>query len=64
VEKASDDLKGNYSNVEWRKVKDARNFYIHSFDFVVWERIWLTIKEELPVLKKNIENIIQILERN
>ena len=61
--KISNELRVDFKDVEWRKIKDARNFYIHSYDFVVWRRIWLTIKNELPALKKSIVDILEILEK-
>ncbi|MCC6452072.1 MAG: DUF86 domain-containing protein [Acidobacteria bacterium] len=56
------DLKANYPDVEWRSATAARNRLIHGYFDVDPEIIWDTAENDLPMLKKEIEAIIEELK--
>lgn len=43
-------------------MKAARNYYAHAYRKVDWIRVWEVVANELPSLKKNLINIIELLE--
>lgn len=59
----SDSQKNRFTEVEWQLLKAARNYYAHAYGNVTWLRVWETLNEDIPQLKKKIENIIVILEK-
>jgi uncharacterized protein with HEPN domain len=58
----SDALKIKYSEVEWRPIKRFRNVIVHEYFGVSVQILWGVIQKELPVLKIQIQKIIQELE--
>ncbi len=52
------DLKAKYPQVEWRIASATRNRLIHGYFDVDAEIIWDTAKTDLPIFKKEIENIL------
>lgn len=54
-----DDFKKKYSDVMWRAISDARNVFIHQYFDVDLSQVWTIIKEDLPVLKNQIQKILQ-----
>ena len=47
------------SSVNWRDIKDFRNFLIHEYFGVDFEIVWQTIEEDLPKLKVSINRLIK-----
>lgn len=48
-----------HSNIEWRIIKDFRNFIIHDYFGINNEIVWDTIQYQLPGLLKEINNLIE-----
>ena len=42
-----------------RKIVDARNKIIHGYDEIEPENIWLILVKHLPILKSEVEKLIQ-----
>jgi uncharacterized protein with HEPN domain len=61
--KISDNQKNRFSDIEWQLLKAARNYYAHAYGEITWVRVWETLNEDIPELKKKIENIIEVLEK-
>lgn len=55
----SSDFKKNYTQINWRIVKDFRNKLIHDYFGVDFETVWIISQEELPVLKEKLKLILQ-----
>ena len=47
-----------------RKIVHLRNYVIHSYDSVSLENIWAIVINHLPILQKEIENLISFEEKN
>ncbi len=58
VKHIPEDIKINYSEVEWRKIAGLRDILIHAYFGIDVEVIWDIVKNKLPKLKENVENII------
>jgi len=61
VANISDDLKQNYPNVSWNEIKGMRNFVIHNYFGVELNEIWSTVINDIPLLKNQIQEIIEDL---
>ena len=42
-----------------RKIVDTRNRIIHSYDNITEDIIWLIVIKHLPVLKKEVEELLK-----
>jgi uncharacterized protein with HEPN domain len=51
----SGDLKARHPQVPWREMAAAGNFYRHNYEDVLPQRIWKTLREDLPPLRTVIE---------
>jgi uncharacterized protein with HEPN domain len=60
----SDDLKAQYPDVAWKEIRGMRNFVTHQYFGVELSDIWHTVVNDIPVLKKQIGDIIDELERS
>jgi uncharacterized protein with HEPN domain len=47
----SDELKARHSQIPWREMAAAGNFYRHEYEDVLPERVWKTLQQDLPVLR-------------
>ena len=57
VKNISGETKMKYPEVEWRKIAGTRDILSHVYFEIVSDRIWDIIKEDLSILKKQIEKI-------
>ena len=62
IGEAVNNLEGEYMNnnphVEWDKIIAMRNIIIHEYFGIDMNLVWDTIKEDLPVLKKQIKILV------
>lgn len=54
-----DEFKSNYSDVQWKQIIAARNILAHFYFGVDLNTVWNIIKDDLPPLKKQIEEILK-----
>lgn len=59
----SDFTKERFSEIEWFKIRGMRNLMAHEYFGVRLETIWITATVNIPVLKKQVQKIIDNLER-
>jgi uncharacterized protein with HEPN domain len=57
--KISNDTKSKNPKVQWRLMKEMRNKLIHEYFGVSPVTIYSTIKMDLPILKEQLENLIE-----
>ena len=60
----SDDLKQNYPDVLWKEIRGMRNFVTHQYFGVELSEIWSTVINDIPILKNQIQKIIEDLENS
>ena len=58
----SDDLKQNYPEVWWKEMKGMRNVVVHQYFGVELSDIWSTVLNDIPLLKEQIQKIIEEIE--
>jgi uncharacterized protein with HEPN domain len=55
-------LKAQYPNVDWKEMRGMRNFVTHQYFGVSLTIIWDIVVNDIPMLKKQIDDIIADLE--
>jgi uncharacterized protein with HEPN domain len=58
VKRLSSDLKGAHSHIPWQDIAGMRDKLIHDYFGVDIETVWLTVKNDIPVLKPQIKKIL------
>jgi len=64
VKNIPEDVKKNYTYVEWRKIAGLRDILIHAYFGIDLEVIWDIIKNKVPKLKEMIEEIVLKFDKN
>jgi uncharacterized protein with HEPN domain len=58
LRKLSKEFKDNHPDVAFRDATDMRNFLIHEYFGVRKEIVWETCQEDLPKVKKLIDDLL------
>lgn len=58
VKNLPEDFKASYSKIPWQKIAGMRDNLIHEYFGVDADLVWNTIKQDLPVFKTKIEQIL------
>lgn len=53
------DFTDKYPDVQWKKITGMRDKLIHGYFNVDVEKVWNVIAKDIPILKKQIEDIIK-----
>ncbi len=51
-------IKLKYDDIQWELMSGMRNKMVHNYDGIDTAIVWKTVKNDIPVLKKQIENIL------
>ena len=62
VKNIPEEVKEKYPEIPWRKMAGMRNKVIHEYLGVRLERVWETLKKDIPNLKPLFEKIFKELE--
>jgi uncharacterized protein with HEPN domain len=55
----SDELKGRHTQMPWREMAAAGDFYRHNYEDVLPRRVWKTLRDDLPPLRAVIEQELE-----
>lgn len=58
VKNLSSDFRKKHKDIEWKKLSGLRDKVIHYYFGVDWDIVWDVIKNHLPKLNVQIENIL------
>jgi uncharacterized protein with HEPN domain len=58
----TDELKQKYPDVAWREMKGMRNFVTHQYFGVELSDIWSTAVNDIPLLKKQLQKMLEDME--
>lgn len=50
----SDEFKSSHSAIPWKKVAGMRDKLVHDYFEIDLDAVWKTVKDDLPILKKEI----------
>lgn len=54
----SEELQNEYSDIPWRQIKGMRNIIIHDYNGINMNIIHETVANDIPTLKKRIQQIL------
>lgn len=55
----SKEFTGQFPGVPWADIVGFRNIAVHEYFAIRWDIVWVAATEEVPVLKKQIEEILR-----
>jgi uncharacterized protein with HEPN domain len=62
TDRLSKELKDRHADIDWQKVKDFRNLVAHDYLGVDAEEVWQIIKNDLPILRNAVNNLLSDLK--
>jgi len=62
VKNLPSEIKAKYTQIPWKKIAGMRDKLIHGYFSVDSERVWITIKRDLPPLKETVNEILKEME--
>jgi len=60
VKNIPEHLKNKHKEIEWRKIAGMRDVIIHGYFRIDLGAVWNVIKKDLPILKKQIQEIKRV----
>ena len=48
-----------YPNVPWMDIVELKNIAVHRYYVMQWGGVWLTAVEEIPILRKQIDDVLR-----
>ncbi|MBN1834703.1 MAG: DUF86 domain-containing protein [Spirochaetales bacterium] len=60
-DRLSSELKDQYPEVDWQKIKDFRNFVAHDYLGIDAEEVWQIVRNDLPDLYATLRRILDTL---
>jgi uncharacterized protein with HEPN domain len=61
ISKIPDEIKTRMPSIEWRLIKDFRNFIVHEYFGIDSRIVWDAVRMELPVLRVEVGRLRQSL---
>jgi uncharacterized protein with HEPN domain len=61
AKRLSERIRAQHTDVPWQDISGMRNKLIHDYFGVDIEKVWLTVRDDIPILKKEIARILKSL---
>jgi uncharacterized protein with HEPN domain len=58
VKNLDDDIRTQQKTIPWREISGMRDIAAHKYQTLKMERVWNTVKKDIPEFKKNLEKIL------
>ena len=55
----SRELRAKYPAIQWRRISAMRNVLVHMYRQISVEIVWKTAKEDLPLLRKRLQQVLK-----
>jgi len=52
-------FRDTHPQIEWRDIVAFRNIAVHAYFAVQWDIVWATATDEVPVLRRNVLEMLQ-----
>ncbi len=62
VKRLPPDLRDRYQTVPWKEIAGTRDHLSHGYDDVDYQVLWDAVKQDVPLLIRTIEQMLQELE--
>lgn len=59
VKHLSEDTRQAVSKIPWRQFAGFRDVLIHQYDGIDLSEVWLTVENDLPILKKAVRTLLE-----
>lgn len=63
VKKIPNQMKDKYKEIPWKNMAGMRDRLIHAYFGIDYQLLWDTIKNEIPLIKTKLKNILKDLEK-
>ena len=61
VRNLPDDFREQYPDIPWKQIAGMRDYLIHEYFNINYERVWDTVKNDIPILEEQIRDILASL---
>ena len=62
IKNLSEDIRKEYPQIPWKSIAGFRDIAAHKYQKLKMKDVYITVKEDFPVLKRNIEDILKKTE--
>jgi uncharacterized protein with HEPN domain len=59
VKNLSEEFKLEYAEIPWRSITGMRDITAHKYQTLKMGDVWVTVKEEIPVIKDQLSKVVQ-----
>ena len=63
ISKVAPDFVNEHREIPWAQMRAMRNVVIHEYFFVDLKVVWKTVKDDLPRLKRQIDDVVDEVRR-
>lgn len=61
AKRLSSELRNKYTHIPWQDIAGMRDKLIHDYFGVDIDHVWLTVENDIPLLKVEIANVLKAL---
>lgn len=58
VKNLPDDFREQYPDIPWKQIAGMRDYLIHEYFNINYERVWDTVVNDIPILEEQIKDIL------